>query len=136
MPKLFPVLSLRARIAAVKEVYPGESIGYGCSYVAEDTRRIAVLAIGYGDGLPGKLSGGKGRVLIHGQSAPILGRICMDQTIVDITGIPNVKAGEAATVIGRDGSQEITAYELAEKAGTITNEILSRLGGRLERVML
>lgn len=136
LPKLFPVLSLRARIAAVKEVYPGESIGYGCSYVAEDTRKIAVLAIGYADGLPRNLSGGRGRVLIHGQSAPILGRICMDQTIVDITEIPHVKTGEAATVIGRDGSQEITAYELAENAGTITNEILSRLGGRLGRVIL
>ncbi len=70
-------------------------------------------------------------MLIHGQSAPVVGRICMDQTIVDITGIPGVKAGETAVVIGRSGGEEITAYEVAEEAGTITNEVLSRLGKRL-----
>ena len=134
--KLRPVLSLRTRIAVVKEVYAGESIGYGCAYVAEDTRKIAVLAIGYADGLPRSLSDGRGRVLIHGQSAPVLGRICMDQTIVDITEIPGVKAGEIAAVIGRSGDQEITAYEWAESAGTITNEILSRIGGRVQRIVI
>lgn len=133
--KLRPVLSLWTRIAVTKEIYAGESVGYGCAYVAEDTRKIAVLSIGYADGLPRSLSGGRGRVLIHGQSAPVLGRICMDQTIVDITEIPGVKAGEIATVIGRSGDQEITAYELAENAGTITNEILSRMGGRVQRIM-
>ena len=134
--KLVPVLSLRARIAAVKEVYPGESVGYGCAYVAEDTKKIAVLAIGYGDGLPRSLSAGAGRVLIHGESAPVVGRICMDQMMVDVTGIADVRTGETATLIGRDGAQEITAYELAEKTGTITNEILSRLGARLRRVVV
>lgn len=125
---LVPVLSLRVRIAAVKDVYPGESVGYGAAYVAKDRRKIAVLAIGYGDGLPRGLSDGVGRVLIHGQSAPVVGRICMDQMMVDITGIAEVKPGEIATVIGRDGGQEITAYELAEKTGTITNEILAEWG--------
>ena len=129
--KLYPVLSLKARIAAVKDLYQGESAGYGLDYRAEEDRKIAVLAIGYADGLPRSLSGGRGRVLIHGQSAPVVGRICMDQTIVDITGIPGVKAGETAVVIGRSGGEEITAYEVAEEAGTITNEVLSRLGKRL-----
>jgi alanine racemase len=129
--KLYPVLSLKARIVAVKDLYQGESAGYGLDYRAEEDRKIAVLAIGYADGLPRSLSGGKGRVLIHGQSAPVVGRICMDQTIVDITGIPGVKAGETAVVIGRSGGEEITAYEVAEEAGTISNEVLSRLGKRL-----
>lgn len=136
MSAFFPVLSLRARITAVKEVFQGESVGYGFTYVAEEDRKIAVLAIGYADGLPRSLSGGNGRVLIHGKSAPVLGRICMDQTIVDVTEISGVKAGGIATIIGKDGNQEITAYELAENTGTITNEILSRMGGRLFRVMV
>ena len=129
--KLYPVLSLKARIAAVKDLYQGEHVGYGLDYRAEEDQKIAVLAVGYADGLPRSLSGGRGRVLIHGQSAPVVGRICMDQTIVDITGIPGVKTGEIAVVIGRSGGEEITAYEVAEEAGTITNEVLSRLGKRL-----
>ncbi len=131
---LMPVMTVKARIAAVKELYQGESAGYGLEYKAEEDRKIAVLAIGYADGLPGSLSGGRGRVLIHGKSAPVVGRICMDQTIVDITGIGSVKAGDVAVIIGRDGGEEITAYEIAEKAGTITNEIVSRMGERLFRI--
>lgn len=129
--KLYPVLSLKARIAAVKDLYRGESAGYGLDYKAEEDKKIAVLAIGYADGLPRCLSEGRGRVLIRGQSAPVIGRICMDQTIVDVTGIPGVRAGESAVVIGRSGGEEITAYEIAKEAGTITNEVLSRLGKRL-----
>lgn len=129
--KLYPVLSLKARIAAVKDLYRGESAGYGLDYKAGEDKKIAVLAIGYADGLPRCLSEGRGRVLIHGQSAPVIGRICMDQTIVDVTGIPGVRAGESAVVIGRSGGEEITAYEIAKEAGTITNEVLSRLGRRL-----
>ena len=133
--KLYPVLSLKARIAAVKDLYRGESAGYGLDYIAGEDKKIAVLAIGYADGLPRCLSEGRGRVLIHGQSAPVIGRICMDQTIVDVTGIPGVRAGESAVVIGRSGGEEITAYEIAKEAGTITNEVLSRLGRRLVRVI-
>lgn len=133
--KLYPVLSLKARIAAVKDLYRGESAGYGLDYKAGEDKKIAVLAIGYADGLPRCLSEGRRRVLIHGQSAPVIGRICMDQTIVDVTGIPGVRAGESAVVIGRSGGEEITAYEIAKEAGTITNEVLSRLGRRLVRVI-
>ena len=133
--KLYPVLSLKARIAAVKDLYQGESAGYGLDYKAGEDKKIAVLAIGYADGLPRCLSEGRGRVLIHGQSAPVIGRICMDQTIVDVTGIPGVRAGESAVVIGRSGGEEITAYEIAKEVGTITNEVLSRLGRRLVRVI-
>lgn len=131
---LLPVMSVKARIAVVKELYKGESVGYGLEYETEEDRKIAVLSIGYADGLPRSLSAGRGRVLIHGQSVPVAGRICMDQMIVDITGISGVKAGETAVILGREGGEEITAYELAEKTETITNEIMSRLGERLERI--
>lgn len=131
---LLPVLSVKARIAAVRDIFPGESVGYGLAYTAAEKRKIAVLPIGYADGLPRALSCGKGSVLVNGRKAPIIGRICMDQTIIDITGIPGVREGDIAVVIGRSGGEEITVYDIAEQTGTITNEILSRLGGRLERI--
>lgn len=131
---LLPVLSVKARIAAVRDIFPGESVGYGLAYTAAEKRKIAVLSIGYADGLPRALSCGKGSVLVNGRRAPITGRICMDQTIIDITGIPGVREGDIAVVIGRSGGEEITVYDIAEQTGTITNEILSRLGGRLERI--
>lgn len=132
---LYPVLSLKARVSIVKNLYKGEGAGYGLCYTAPDDRRIAVLSIGYADGLPRGLSGGKGRVLVCGQAAPIIGNICMDQTLVDVTGIPDVQQGDVAVLIGRSGEMEISAYDLAEQAGTITNELLSRLGPRLERIL-
>lgn len=133
MEELKPVLSLMAKVACVKSLSAGETAGYGRAFFSENDRTLAILTIGYADGLPRSLSNGVGAVLIHGKKAPIAGRICMDQTIVDVSGIPDVKAGDIAVVIGRSGTEEITACDLAEQAGTITNEILSRLGGRLER---
>ena len=98
--------------------------------------RIATLSIGYADGLPRCLSGGVGNALIGGIRAPFLGRMCMDQTVVDVSNIPEVKTGDEAVLIGRSGREEITAADLAAQAGTIANEILSRLGARLERTAL
>ncbi len=131
---LRPVLSLRARVAAVRTVPAGEGAGYGLAFRAVRESTLAVLTVGYADGLPRCLSGGVGRVLIGGRFAPIAGRICMDQTLVDVTGIPGVRAGDTATLIGRDGDECIGACEVAEKSGSITNELLSRLSARLERV--
>ena len=133
---LLPVLSVKARIAAVKDLYKGESLGYGLSYTAAENRKIAVLPIGYADGIPRDLSCGKGNVIIKGQPAPIIGRICMDQMMIDITNIPKVSEGDIAILIGKSGNAEITAYDIAEQTDTITNEILSRLGSRLERLMI
>lgn len=132
--QLRPVLSLKARVAAVRTLRKGESAGYGRQFVAGEETRIATLAIGYADGLPRRLSNGEGVVLLHGQRAPVAGRICMDQTIVDVSRIPGVQAGDVAVVIGRSGAEEISACELAQRAGTITNEILSGLGERLCRM--
>ena len=132
--KLMPVLSLKARVASVRTIDTGESAGYGLDFAAPCSMRIAALSIGYADGLPRQLSGGVGSALIAGQRAPIVGRVCMDQVLVDVSAIPGVRAGETAVLIGRSGGEEITAGDLAEQAGTITNEILSRLGARLERI--
>lgn len=133
---LKPVLSLKARISTVKKLYPGEATGYGLQFVAKQNMKIATLSIGYADGLPRSLSNGVGSVLINGHKAPIIGRICMDQTTVDVSHIPHVKAGDVAVLIGCSEDEVITAGDLAKQSGTITNEILSRMGGRLERVMV
>ncbi len=131
---LEPVLSLKARIVLTKEIQEGESVGYGRSFIAVKRTKIAVLCIGYADGIPRSLSCGKGYVLIKGKKAPIIGNICMDQLTVDISDIPDVQQGDIATLIGDDGNEAITAEQVASLAGTITNELLSRLGNRIERV--
>lgn len=132
--RLGQVLSLKARVAAVRELCPGEGAGYGLTFVASRPMKIATLSIGYGDGLPRNLSSGVGSVLIRGRRVPVVGRICMDQTMVDVTGILDVRPGDVGVLIGSSGSERISVYEMAEQSGTITNEILSRLGSRLERV--
>lgn len=131
---LWPVLSLKARVALTRTIVTGESVSYGRHFLAHRDTCIAVLPIGYADGLPRSLSCEKGYVLIHGSRAPIIGRICMDQLMIDVTDIEAVKPGDIATLIGRDGEEEMTAAQMAENAETIANELLSRLGSRLERV--
>lgn len=133
---LTPVLSLHTRVVCVRDLYQGESAGYGLQYIADEDRRIATLALGYADGLPRSLSKGRGYVLIHGKKAPIIGLICMDQAMIDVTEIPEAAEGDVVTVIGSSEGEEILASDLADWCGTITNEILSRLGQRLERVMV
>ncbi len=133
---LRPVLSLKARITVVKDVFQGEGAGYALRFRAARDTRLAAAAIGYGDGLPGALGCGVGAALVNGVRAPIAGRVCMDQVLLDVTEVPRVSPGDTAVFIGRDGGGEITAVDVAEQAGTIANEILSRLGARLERVMV
>lgn len=131
---LRPVLSLKARVAVVKTIRKGESAGYGLDFRAERPMKIATLTIGYADGLPRSLSYGKGTVLINGYGAPVVGRICMDMTLVDVSKIPDVKQGDTAVIIGKSGDLEITACDLAEQSESISNEILSRMGSRPERI--
>lgn len=133
---LRPVLSLKARVSTVKSLYAGETAGYGLAFTAPSDMKMAVLSIGYADGIPRSLSCGVGHVLINGQKAPVAGRVCMDQMLVDISGIDGVKQGDTAVIIGVSGEAEITACDIAEQSGTIANEILSRLGRRLERLVL
>jgi serine/alanine racemase len=133
---LKPVLSLKARVGLIRMVAAGESIGYGCQHIVERNTRIAILPIGYADGIPRNLGNNRGCVLLHGLRAPIIGSICMDQLMVDITDIPAIECEDIATLIGRDGEEEILADDVASTAGTIPNEILSRLSNRLERVFI
>lgn len=128
---LRPVLALKARVALVRRVAAGETAGYGRAFTAKRPTRLAVLAVGYGDGLPRSLPAAGGRVLLHGVSCPMVGRMCMDQLLVDVTDAPDVQTGEVATLIGRDGEQAISVEEVARRCGTISNEFLSRLGPRL-----
>ncbi|MBQ9031143.1 MAG: serine racemase VanT catalytic subunit [Parasporobacterium sp.] len=132
--ELKPVLTLKARISLIRDVHPGETVGYGQQFTADTNCRIAVLSIGYADGFPRELSNGKGNVLINGYSCPTVGVICMDQMMVNITDVPDARAGDTAVLIGRSGDLEISVYDLAEQCHTITNEILSRLGKRLPRI--
>lgn len=129
---LQPILSLKARVTGVHTVGAGDSVGYGRAYIAARTMRTAVISIGYADGLPRSLK--EGQVLIKGKYAPIIGRICMDQIIADVTEIDDIQAGDVATLIGNSGTSAITAAQLAVRAGTITNELLSRLGTRIPRI--
>lgn len=133
---LRPVLALKARVALVRTISSGESAGYGLMFTARRDTRIAVLTIGYADGIPRNMSRGRGCALVRGRRAPIIGNICMDQLMIDVTDIPQVKRGDTATLIGHDGAEEITAMQAAQAAGTIPNELLCRLGGRLERVYI
>ena len=128
---LKPVLSLRARVTCVRTLAPSEGAGYGLAFRADQPRQLAVVAIGYADGLPRSLPQQGGEVLLHGMRCPMVGRMCMDQLLVDVTGLPCVTPGDTATLIGADGQQQIRAEDVARQCGTITNEILSRLGARL-----
>lgn len=134
--ELKPVLSLKARVSSVRTLYEGEYAGYGMKFEADRDRRIAAVAIGYADGVPRELSCGKGNVLAGGKKVPIIGRICMDQLLVDVSEVPDIDAGDEVIFIGTDGEEQITAGEIAEQCQTITNEILSRLGARLGRVVV
>lgn len=133
--KLEGVLTLKARIALVRKLKKGERLGYGCSFEAPSDMAVAAVTIGYGDGYPRNLSAQKGKVLIKGKKAPVIGRICMDQLTVDVTGIDGVCPGDEVILIGKDKGACIRAEEVAEAAGTITNELLCRLGSRLGRVI-
>ena len=130
---LRPVLSLKSKVVLIRKIRRGESVGYGRAFTAERDSRIAVLPLGYGDGLPRNLSCGRTQAVIRGQRVPVIGRICMDQLMVDITDAQGIFVGDMAAFIGWDGSLEAVAPDLAEQSGTITNELLSRLGGRLTR---
>ncbi len=130
---LQPVLSMKARVILTKDIGENEPVGYGRQFTAGKKTRIAVISIGYADGIPRNLSCGKGQVIINGRKAGIIGRICMDQLMVDITDIPGTKQGDIATLIGRDGNEYISAESVAAESGTLTNELLSRLGFRVPR---
>jgi len=132
-PVLHPALRLRTAITQVKDVPAGGSVSYGRTFTTSRDARIATIPIGYADGLPRLLSN-HGQALVRGRRAPIVGRVCMDMTMVDVTALPEVRVGDEAVLIGRQGDEEITADEVAELAGTISYEILCRIGPRVPRI--
>lgn len=133
LPRAEPVVSVRARIILLREVEPGTTVGYGATYRASRRELWATLGIGYADGIPRSLSG-RGEVLVRGKRVPIIGRISMDLIVVNLTGITDAEVGEVATLVGRDGDEELTLEEVAAQAGTINHEILTGLAPRLPRV--
>ncbi len=128
-------MTLKAAIVFLKRVPPGTPISYGRKFVTKRESIIATIPIGYADGYPRLLSG-KGRVLVRGQYAPVVGNICMDQCMVDVTDIPNVKKYDEVVLIGKQGENTILADEIAEKTGTINYEIVCRIGKRVPRVYI
>ena len=126
---LKPVLSLSARLVCVKELHEGEPVGYGLSFTAPGEMKIGVVSIGYADGLPRELSN-QGHALINGKKVSIIGRVCMDQLMVDVSEVKGAACGDEVIFIGKSGDEMIKAEELAQEAGTIANEILSGIGRR------
>ena len=130
---LEPAMELKSHIVYIKTLEPGVAVSYGGTYVTSRPTRVATIPVGYADGYCRGLSN-KGFVLIHGKKAPILGRICMDQFMVDVTDIPGVCVGDPVTLIGTDGNEQITLEELGEKSGRFNYEFACDLGKRIPRV--
>lgn len=133
---LVPALQLKSHVTFVKTVGKGFPVSYGSTYTAKkDNTVIATVPVGYGDGYPRALSN-VGRVLIRGQFAPIIGRVCMDQFMVDVTDIPQVRAGDCVTLIGTDGQNRITVEEVADLAHSFNYELCCNINKRVPRVYL
>ncbi len=134
MAKLMPALELKSHVIYVKDIDPGTEVSYGGTFVADKKMKIATIPVGYGDGYRRSLSN-KGYVLIRGSKAKILGRVCMDQFMVDVSDIDGVSLGDEVILIGKSGKEEITAEKMAELAGdTFNYEIVCDLGKRMPRV--
>ena len=131
IPGIEPVMSVKARIAAIQKLKPGEVVGYGMRYAAPSERRIAVLPIGYGDGFPRVRN--QGGALIRGQRAPLVGGIAMDALMVDITDIPEAQMWDEAVIMGRQGSEEITAHDMAKLKNSVSYDVLTSWRLRLRR---
>ena len=133
--KLIPAMELKTHVIYVKDVEAGVGISYGATYVTDQQRRIATIPVGYADGYSRNLSN-HGKVIIHGKNAPIVGRICMDQFMVDVTDIEEVKQGDLVTLLGRDGDAFISAEELAEWSHSFAYELVCTVGKRIPRVYI
>ena len=130
---LTPAMEIKSHIAFLKTVPAGTEIGYNATYVTTEPRRIATVPVGYGDGYPRSLSN-CGRILLHGKSVPIVGRVCMDQMMVDVTDIPGVLVGDTVTLVGTDGPETITVERIAQVAGTFNYEFICGISRRVPRI--
>lgn len=132
---LEPVMTWKSAVSYVKTIPAGAAVSYGGTYTAQTPRRVATIPVGYADGYPRSLSN-KGWVLIHGKKALILGRVCMDQFMVDVTDIPDVKVCDTVTLLGRDGDEIITAQEMGDLSGRFSYELVCDVGKRVPRVYI
>ena len=132
---LEPCLRWTARVTHVKTIDPGDTVSYGRTYRAERPMRVATVSCGYGDGYH-RAASGKAEVILHGRRAPVIGRVCMDQMMADVTEVPETRTGDEVVLIGRDGPAVITAEDVAAWAGTISYEVLLAATGRVSRVWL
>lgn len=128
-----PVMSWRTEVVHVKTVCAGEAVGYGCAFTAPRDMRVATVAVGYGDGYHRAYSNG-GMMLIRGRRAPVLGRVCMDQTMVDVSDIPDAAVGDEVVLLGEQGTEQIDAEEIARWADTISYEVLLSIAMRVPRL--
>ena len=133
--KLKPVMELKSHVSYVKDVQPDTEVSYGGTFVTSRPTKMATIPVGYADGYPRQLSG-KGWVLIHGKKAPICGRVCMDQFMVDVTEISDVKAGDEVTLLGRDGDEFISADTLGDLSGRFSYEFVCDINKRVPRIYL
>ena len=129
------VMALRSHISFLKTVSAPTPVSYGCTYVAQPGTRVATVCAGYADGV-NRLLSNRGQVLVRGQRCPIIGRVCMDQFMIDVTGVPEAQAGDTVTIFGRDGAEEITADDVADLVGTIGYEVTCLVTPRVPRVYL
>ncbi|MGH7739680.1 MAG: alanine racemase [bacterium] len=130
---LTPAMQLKARVSHLKNIEKGESVSYGRTFFAPRRVKVATLGIGYADGLHRALSN-KGHCLVRGRKVPLIGTVCMDMTMADVTRVPGVKNGDTATLFGRDGKAVLPVEEQASRAGTIPYELLCAVGGRVPRI--
>ncbi len=133
--ELHPVLSWKTRIAQIKDIPPGATIGYGCTYTANRPLRIAVLPAGYYDGVDRGLSN-KGEVLVRGRKCQVLGIVCMNMMMIDVSAVPSVAVDDVVTIIGRDGMHAVTADDIAGILGTINYEVVTRINPLLPRIVV
>jgi alanine racemase len=134
--QLKPALVLKTRISLIRDLPAGHGVSYGRTFITPRPMHVATLAIGYADGYQRHLSNQGADVIIHGQRCPLLGRVTMDQIMVDVSHVTEAAIGDEVVLIGASGSQEILASELAAKAGTIPWEIFTSIGTRVDRVYL
>lgn len=133
--ELRPALAWKTRIAQVKDLPNGATVGYGRSFIANRPMRLAVLPVGYWDGYDRGLSG-KGKVLVKGYLCPVVGRVCMNMTMVDVSAVPNAKAGDVVTLIGKEGMHTVAADDLAAILGTIHYEVVTRINPLIPRIVV
>jgi len=133
---LKPAMTWKTRIGLVRDLPQGSSISYGRTYITPHTMRVATLACGYADGYPRHLSNREAVMLVRGKRCSLLGRVTMDLMVIDVSHIPDASAGEEVVLMGKQENEEVSAHELAEKAGTITWEITTRIAGRVRRVFV